>query len=56
MLEVSRVMAHVMDPELQDFDHELASMFRRYLTVRDLQLRVLVVAEQLGERCPKGKS
>jgi hypothetical protein len=26
------------------------------LTVRDLQLRVLVVAEQLGERCPKGKS
>jgi hypothetical protein len=56
VLEVSRAMTHVMDPELQEIDRELAVMFRRYLTVRDLHLRVFVVAEQLGKSCVKGKS
>jgi hypothetical protein len=44
-------VAHGMDRELQEIDRELTLMFRRDLTVRDLQLRVFVVAEQLGKSC-----
>jgi hypothetical protein len=53
ILEVSRAMIHVMDPELQEIDRELTLIFKWYLTVADLQLKVFVVAEQLGKRCPK---
>jgi hypothetical protein len=56
IFEVSRAMAHVMDPELWEIVHVLTLMFKRYLTVRDLQLRLFVIAEQLGEGCPKEKS
>jgi hypothetical protein len=45
ILEVSRAMGHVMDPELQEVGRELTLMFRRYLTVRDLQLRMFGVVE-----------
>jgi hypothetical protein len=55
LLEVSRAMAHVMNPELREIDRELTLIFRRYVTVLDLQLRLLVVAEQLGESCPKSE-
>jgi hypothetical protein len=53
MLNMSRALAHVMGPELQEID--LTLMFRRYLTICDLQLRVFVGAEQLGDSYPKGK-
>jgi hypothetical protein len=53
MLEVSGAMAHVTNPELQEIDCELILTFRRYLTVRNLQLRVFVIAEQLGDVVPK---
>jgi hypothetical protein len=56
MLEVSMAMLDVMELELQEIERELTLMFRRYLTVRDLELKVFVVAEQFGESCPKGKS
>jgi hypothetical protein len=56
MPEMSRAMAHVMGAELPEIDREPTLMFRRCLTVRDLQLRVFVVAEELGESCRKGKS
>jgi hypothetical protein len=54
-LEVSKPMVHVMDRELQGIDREAILMFRRYLTVCDLQLGVFVIAEQIGESYPKGK-
>jgi hypothetical protein len=56
MLEVPRAMARVIDPELQEIDRELTLMSNWYLTVRDLKLRVFMIAEQLGESCPKGES
>jgi hypothetical protein len=55
-LEVPRATAQVMDPELQEIDHEVTSMFRRYLTVRDFQLKMFVIAGQSGESCPKRES
>jgi hypothetical protein len=53
---MSRAMVHVTDPELDEIDHELTLIFKRYLTVRDLQLRVFVVSEQLGKSFSKEKS
>jgi hypothetical protein len=56
MLEAFRRMGDVIDPELQEPDRQLTLTFRRYLTVRELQLRVSMVAGQLDESRPKGKS
>jgi hypothetical protein len=56
LFKVSRAMVHAMEGDLQEIDSDLISMLRRYVTLRDWQLQVFMVAEQLGESLPKGKS
>jgi hypothetical protein len=49
-------MVHGMDLKLQNIDREITLMLRQGLTVRNLQLRVFAVVEQLAESRPKEKS
>jgi hypothetical protein len=45
----------VTEPKLQEIDCDLISKLRRYITLRDLQLRVFAITRQLEKAPPKGK-